>query len=176
MKALLIVDMQVMPFIWKDYGGKALHNEEQLITTARTVISEARAAGAPLIYIMHTEKGDSPRQPGQPLWEVHPELAPEKEDYKVVKYHTDSFIKTDLHDILDHLNIKKLVVMGVQTEFCVDTICRTASSRGYSIELIQNGHSTFDTETMSAREIIELHNKELAAFARIIDSRNIRFS
>jgi hypothetical protein len=37
-KALIVVDMQVMPFIWKDYGGKALYQVAVLFDNIKKLI------------------------------------------------------------------------------------------------------------------------------------------
>jgi nicotinamidase-related amidase len=75
-KALLIIDMQIMPFIWKNYGGKALFQEEALIANTKLLIEKARQAQTPIVYVLYTESGDSPRAEGQPLWQVIPEFPP----------------------------------------------------------------------------------------------------
>ena len=39
-KALIIVDMQLMPFVWKDYGGKAIYNEQILLQNTQRLIEK----------------------------------------------------------------------------------------------------------------------------------------
>jgi len=75
-KALLIIDMQVMPFVWKDYGGKSLYREEKLLENTERLIDKARKANSPVIYVMYTEPHGSPRSENQPLWQVHERIAP----------------------------------------------------------------------------------------------------
>jgi len=111
-KALVIIDMQIMPFIWKDYGGKALHNEDLLLSNAKLLIEKARKAQAPIIYIMHTETGQSHRAEGQPLWQVHPEIAPQPIDKLIIKYHADSFLKTELLSLLTQEEIEELMSLN----------------------------------------------------------------
>ncbi len=57
--------------------------------------------------------------------------------------------------------IAKLVVAGIQTECCVDTTCRRASSLGYQTTLVRDAHSTWDSRTLSAAQIITHHNEAL---------------
>lgn len=76
-KALIIVDMQIMPFIWKDYSSKALYQEKELLQKTQKLISRARAAHALIYYVMYTEAGDSPRVENGQLWQVHPEIPPQ---------------------------------------------------------------------------------------------------
>jgi nicotinamidase-related amidase len=166
-KALIVVDMQVMPFIWKDYGGKALYQEAVLIANIKKLIEKARQASAPIFYILYTEAEGSARAEGQPLWQILPEIAPQTQDYLVTKYYADSFLKTDLLSTLEETGIKDIVVCGVQSEFCVDTTCKSAFSHGLRVELASDCHSTFDSEILSAEQIIAHHNSILAQFAQI---------
>jgi nicotinamidase-related amidase len=174
-KALIIVDMQIMPFVWKDYGGKELWQSEKLLCNVRSLIEKARAANAPVYYIMHTEKGESPRAEGQPLWQVHPEIAPEETDRRVIKYHPDLFQGTDLEAILRKEGIERLVLCGVQTEYCVDTACRSAYAHGFETELAADGHSTFDSNRLKAEQIIGHHNETLTVFSEVKPSADITF-
>lgn len=166
-KALIVIDMQVMPFIWKNYGGKRLFDEDGLIARTQQLLGKARQAGAPILYGMYTESGESPRVEGQPLWQVHPEIAPQENDPLVVKYYADSFLKTGLEALLEQQGIKQIVLCGVQTEFCVDTTCRSAFSHGFEVELAADCHSTFDSDLLPAEKIIAHHNAILFQFARV---------
>jgi len=166
-KALVIIDMQLMPFIWKNYGGKALYREDLLIANIKLLIEKARKANLPVYYVMYTETGESMRAVGQPLWQVHPEIAPQAQDSLIVKYNADSFLNTPLLGQLNDQGIKEIVLCGVQTEFCVDTTCRSAFSHGFQVELASDGHSTYDSDLLSAEQIIAHHNSILIQFAQI---------
>lgn len=173
-KALIIIDMQVMPFIWKDYGGKTLYKEENLLANTKQLIEKAQKAKAPIYYVMYTETGASPRVEGQPLWQVHPEIVPQDKDRIIIKYYADSFFETELARLLHEQEIKNIVVCGVQTEFCVDTTCRSAFSHGFSVELAADCHSTYDSELLLAEQIIAHHNSILSQFAQIKPSAEIK--
>lgn len=173
--ALLIVDVQVAPFIWKDYGGKELYQSEQLLENINILI-KARASSTPIFYVQYTENDDSFRGKGQPLWEIHPQIAPQQEDRVILKYHADPFYQTTLHQELTSLDIKKLVIVGVQTEFCVDTVCKTGFSLGYQNILVRDGHSTIDSDLLSASQIIEHHNEVIGSqFAELKTASELEF-
>lgn len=175
-KALIIVDMQLMPFVWKDYGGTALYRETALLENTKKLIEKARKVDAPIYYVMHTEKGDSHRAEGKPLWQVHPEIAPNEGDHQIIKYYGDSFYETELEALLKEQGIKNIVLCGIQTEFCVDTACRSAFSHGFTAELASDCHSTFDSEVITAGQIIAHHNRTLPQFAVIRATDEIEMS
>jgi nicotinamidase-related amidase len=172
-KALVIIDMQIMPFIWKNYGGKPLYNEDVLISKTKILIQKARKADAPIYYVMYTERGESLRAEGQPLWQVHPELTQQDKDKLILKFYADSFLKTDLSSQLHEKDIKDIVLCGVQTEFCVDTTCKSAFSHGFNVELVSDCHSTFDSDLLIADQIIAHHNHILSQFAQIKPATDI---
>ena len=57
-KALVIIDMQMMPFIWKNYGGKTLYREDALIANIKSLIEKAQTVNPPVYYVMYTETGE----------------------------------------------------------------------------------------------------------------------
>ena len=59
---------------------------------------------------------------------------------------------------MDSLGTERLIVVGNQTKFCVDTTCRRAHSLGYKVTLLKDGHSTWDNEHLKAQQIIDHHN------------------
>ena len=174
-KALIIIDMQIMPFIWKDYGGKELYRCENLLSNVKGLIEKARGADAPIYYIVYTEKGDSLRAENQPLWHVYPEVAPMDTDHLIIKYNADSFYNTELDNMLKQRGIENIVLCGVQTEYCVDTTCRSAFTHGYHIELAADGHSTFDSSDLRAEQIVRHHNAVLSIFGEVKPTNEISF-
>jgi nicotinamidase-related amidase len=80
----------------------------------------------------------------------------------VQKHFCDSFHETKLQELLQSRSIAKLVVAGIQSEFCVDTACRRAFSQGYQVTLVEDGHSTWDNKVLKADQIVTHHNLTLA--------------
>ncbi len=88
----------------------------------------------------------------------------------------DAFHGTDLQQELESNGIERLVVAGLQTEYCVDTTCRRAYSLGYEIVLVRDAHSTWDTERLLASQIIEHHNDVLGGwFVTLKDEKDVVF-
>lgn len=159
--ALLIIDTQLGMF---DPGFPVDHGSELLIVI-RNLIDKARQAGVPVIYIQHDARDvHDPLHPDNPGWVIHPDIAPQPGESVIRKIHPDAFQDTTLKVELDRLGVKNLVVAGIQTEFCVDTTCRRAYSLGYAVTLVQDGHSTWDTEILKAAQIIAHHNQNLGGW------------
>lgn len=141
------------------------HDEEGVLATVGSLVERARAAGVALVYVQHDHVSYEPLQPGQATWEIHPQLAPRAGDHVVHKSASDAFYKTELASVLKTAGVNRLVVTGMQTEFCVDATVRAASSRGYDVVLVADGHTTGDTD-LSAAQIIAHHNQTLGNLAQ----------
>ncbi|CAH1213162.1 Streptothricin hydrolase [Paenibacillus plantiphilus] len=174
-KALLIIDMQVMPFIWKDYGGKPLYQEEKLLENTKQLIDNARKANSPVFYVMFTERQGSLRSENEPLWQAHEQIAPLGHDPIIIKYYADSFLDSELNHQLRDQGIDTLVICGVQTEYCVDTTVKSSYSHGYKVELAEDCHSTYDSDHLTAEQIINHHNSILTQFATMVRSSEVQF-
>jgi nicotinamidase-related amidase len=73
-------------------------------------------------------------------------------------------------------DVGKLVVVGLQTEYCVDTTCRRAYGLGYEVILVRDAHSTWDMGGMSASQIIDHHNNVLGGwFVTLKDEKDVSF-
>ncbi|GED17508.1 hypothetical protein AMI01nite_54990 [Aneurinibacillus migulanus] len=64
---------------------------------------------------------------------------------------------------------------GVQTEYCVDTTVKSAYSHGYKVKLVRDCHSTYNSDVLTAEQIINHHNNILNQFATIVNSCEIDF-
>ncbi|MDF2557636.1 MAG: amidase [Bacillales bacterium] len=154
--ALLIIDVQVAMF---SYENTKLYKGNEVLANIKKVLEAARKTNIPAVFIQHTE--DEEYTKGLPTWEICKEVAPLNNEKVVEKSSCDSFHQTELQIVLQDLGIKNLIIMGMQSEFCIDTTCRRAFSRGYNCILIKDAHSTFDSEMLTAEQIISFENRVL---------------
>ncbi|TFE27818.1 cysteine hydrolase family protein [Cohnella luojiensis] len=171
--ALLIVDVQKAMF---SYDSR-LFDEELVMDNIEMLLSKARASNVPVIFIQHTshEAGDEFLE-GSQTWDIHPRIQPFESEPVIQKFTCDSFHETTLDEELRNRNIRKLVIAGMQTEFCIDTTSRRAFSLGYEGTLVKDAHSTFDSKNLSAAQIVEHHNYILGGgFVRLKATKDIEF-
>jgi nicotinamidase-related amidase len=153
--ALLVIDAQVGIIEGPNHGP--VFEKERLLDVMKKVIDNAHLKEIPVIYMMDTAVAEQDMMEFQ----VHPHIAPLKSDTVLTKKATDAFHQTTLHEYMNTLAIDHLVVIGCKTEFCVDTTCRRATTLGYDVTLIADGHSTTDNKVLKARDIIDHHNCNL---------------
>ncbi len=116
---------------------------DKLLSNISQLIKEARKEAIPIIFVQHNGENGHPLERKTIGWDFHPKLDVTDKDLIVQKSTPDSFYDTDLQDILRSNKIRKVVIAGIQTEFCIDTTCRRAFSMGYEITLVKDAHSTW---------------------------------
>ena len=170
--ALVIIDVQNGMFE-EEYP---VYQGEILLRNIKDLLARARTSGTPVFYVQHNEAVGKQLETGTFNWEIHPEIAPAKDDIIIQKKTPDSFHQTDFEEQLQKLGIEHLVLTGIQTDICVDTTCRRAFSMGYDVTLVENAHSTWNCGNLSARQIIDHHNAVLNWFARPRKASEVQFS
>ena len=169
--ALIIIDVQNGMF----HEGNAVNNGDLLIHNLQYLIAKARSNHTPIFYIQHNAAAGRPLENGTKGWEIHPEIAPQEKDTIIQKKMPDSFLKTNLEEELKKQQINHLIITGIQTEVCVDTTCRRAFSMGYKVTLVSDTHRTWETEDLTAEQIIKHHNGVLRWFADVKPFKEISF-
>lgn len=154
--ALLIIDVQQGLCI----GEHGAFEADRVIERINTVSRQARAVGVPVVLIQH-ESPEPPLQHASCGWQLASGLLTEPGDVRMRKRATDSFHDTELHDLMQARGIDRLVICGLQSDFCVDTTTRRALALGYPVTLVADGHSTVDNGVLSAAQISAHHNATL---------------
>jgi nicotinamidase-related amidase len=154
--ALLIIDVQQALC----RGPEAAFDIDNVVDRINAVAANARAVGAPVVLIQH-EETDGTLQFGSAGWQLYERLAVQPEDTRVRKTATDSFHRTQLQELLLARGIQKLIICGLQSEFCVDSTVRGALAHGYPVTLVSDGHSTQDNRVLTAAQISAHHNATL---------------
>jgi nicotinamidase-related amidase len=157
--ALLIIDMQ-RDFLEPAGFGEMLGNDvsqlRRTIEPNKRLLTAWRVAGLPVIHTREGHRPDLSDLPpakkirgggkttigdpgpmgrilvrGEEGHDIIPELYPLPSEPVIDKPGKGAFFATDLHAILQHRGIQKLIVTGVTTEVCVNTTVREANDRGY---------------------------------------------
>jgi nicotinamidase-related amidase len=169
--ALLIIDVQNGMFS----ADNPVYNGTKLVHNVKMLISAARSNNTPIYYIQHNAPAGKPLEYGSKGWEIHSEIPPAEKDVIVQKNTPDSFFNTNLDEELKKQKITQLILTGIQSEACVDTTCRRAFSMGYDVTLVADTHSTWDSEVITAQQIINHHNQVLRWFANVVVANEIDF-
>ena len=157
MQALLVIDVQTALVT-------GAYHEDEVISVINQAIEKHRSRNDLIIFIQHCHSSYEPMMKGNPGWQVSEKLKREDQDHFIEKTASDSFYNTALAKLLSDNGVEHVSITGLQTEFCVDTTCRSALSHGFGVTLISDGHTTGDAHQPAAKTI-EHHNLILANLA-----------
>ena len=157
---IIVVDIQLGNFI----GSAPINQGPLLLENTLKILLKGRKFGYPIIFIQNMGGKGDPDEPETAGWEIHPKLLVSKNDQIIQKTTPDAFHKTQLSKVLSELNCKHLIILGLQTEYCIDTTIRRAFSLGFQVTLVADCHSTWDSDILSASLIIDHHNQVLNGF------------
>lgn len=164
--ALVVIDVQRGIL---DIPGLARRREidqalDEMVLLIRSLADRARRARLPILYVQH-EGGPGHRlEPGRPGWPIREEIAPLPGEPVIRKRACDAFFETRLQEELAARNVKRLVIAGCMTQYCIDTSVRRAVTLGFDVLLAADGHTTADTPTLRFEQIIAHHNALLEGF------------
>lgn len=154
--AILVIDVQE----GLCEGPDAAHDCPGTIARINAVTHRAREAGMPVFFIQH-ESSAGYLEHGSREWQLASGLQLGAGDRRIRKTTPDAFLRTELHDSLQALGVKDLVVCGMHTEFCADTTTRKALALGYPVVLVSDAHTSAGNAAISAQQVIAHHNATL---------------
>ena len=171
--ALLVVDMQVGLF----HGPDKPYEGPRVLQAINQLIGQAREAGAPIFAARHTGPAGSPIEAGSALWQLLPQLRIDpSQDTLFDKTRPSCFFNTGLGERLDDVGVTRLVIVGLKTQYCIDTTCRLAADMGFEAVLVADAHTCMDTPALSAEAIIAHHNATLSGpFVTLSNAVDVRF-
>lgn len=147
--ALLIIDMQSA--LLRD-----AYDAEACLRRIADLARRARSAHVPVIHVRQRLQ-DEPAG----LADVHPSVAARPGDVLLDKDSADSFLGTGLGELLHQRAVRRLIVTGFATEYCVDSTSRSALSGGYDLVLVSDAHTTPERPpgaALTAPQVIAHHN------------------
>jgi nicotinamidase-related amidase len=149
-RALLVIDVQNAMI----HVDEPVYHASVTIENIQKIIKKARLNNIPVIYIQHNEIG-SEFEYGIGSWQIADEIKPYEDDVLIHKTSPDSFNMTNLKQVLDTRLINDLVVVGMQTDYCVNATSLRALELGYRVTIIKDAHSTWGTKALTADKIID---------------------
>lgn len=161
--ALLLIDAQVNMFDAKNPVFEA----EELLGRLVKLLALARASGTQAVFIQNNGGAGEPDEPHTEGWLLHPEFALQNGDIVLQKSQNDAFTQTDLLERLRRQGIQKLIVAGLQSEFCIAANCKKAVELGFGVTLVSDAHSTYNQPGETAADIRSRINRELGSIVTL---------
>ena len=141
---LIVIDMQ------KALMDDELHDFFGLLDKVQRLVAAARENGIEVIYVQHDAGAGTGFSVGDEAFEIADEVAPREGEKVFVKTINSCFGNKDFAAYLAQAGDEALMIVGLQTNFCIDATVKSAFERGYRVIVPEGAHSTFDNAYMSA--------------------------
>lgn len=155
--AVLIVDVQkalVEANPWR---------KEEFLKEVKSLTDGARAAQIEVIYVRHDGGPGDELESGTEGWNIHEAVEPQQGERIFDKSFNSAFLETGLEDYLKERQITDLVLMGMQSEYCIDCTCKNAFELGYGVTIPEGATTTFDNDYMTGETTAEFYEKKIWA-------------
>lgn len=166
---LLVVDVQTALMEEHPY------NEEKVIENIQKLISYSRNKGIEVIYVRHDDGPGTELENNTRGWQIFDKVAPKDTDKIFEKNFNSAFRKTGLKEYLDSKKIRKLILTGLQTEYCIDATVKSAFEQEYEVIIPEETNSTFDNPYLTGKQLYEFFNYTLwnNRFAKVMPLEDI---
>ena len=175
--ALLLIDVQVGVNDLAHWGGATgRRNNPGAEAAIARLLDAFRGARLPVIFTRHdSREATSPLKIGRPGGEFIASIAPRGSEAVICKDVNSGFVGTELELVLRRHGIRRLVVAGFFTNFCVETTVRMAGNLGYDTYLVPEACATTnrigfdgvdrDPDALHATSVGNLHGEFCTALA-----------
>ncbi|MGI8695923.1 MAG: isochorismatase family protein [Mycobacteriales bacterium] len=145
--ALLLVDAQRNML----EGDDAVPDADAITKRLRALLERARDSAAVVVHVQNDGPPDSPDESGTPGWELL--WAPGDGEEVVRKDQPDAFAAdVGLAGRLSAQGVDRLVIAGMQSEYCAQASCRGALAAGFEVALAADADATYDDGLRTAAE------------------------
>ena len=150
---LLVVDMQ------KGIADSELYNYETFMDRTVRLIGAARKNHVEVVFVQHDAGPESGLSAGDEDFEIVDQAAPEKGEKVFVKTINSCFGNKEFAEYMEQQKDKRLMIIGLQTNFCIDATVKSAFERGYRVIIPEGTNSTFENDYMSGETTCRYYNE-----------------
>ena len=153
---LLVVDMQ-----------KALTEDEELYDAEAfmdrniRLIDAARKNHVEVIFVQHDAGEGSGFSAGDEDFKIDPRVAPKEGEKVFVKTINSCFGNKEFKAYMEQQEDKRLMVIGLQTNYCIDATVKSAFERGFEVIVPEGTNSTFDNDYMTGETAYRYYNEDV---------------
>ena len=150
---LLVVDTQ------KGITNSELYNFELFESSIKKLINRARHNNIEVIFVRHDDGAGSKLTKGNDDFEIYDEFKPVNNEIVFDKNVNSSFKNTGLLKYLREKEENIIIIVGLQTEYCIDATIKAGFEHGFKMIVPANTNSTFDNQYMTAEQTYKYYNE-----------------
>ncbi|MDD3417831.1 MAG: cysteine hydrolase family protein [Lachnospiraceae bacterium] len=150
---LLVVDTQ------KGITDNRLFEFDKVKYNIKLLIRTARQNGVEVIYVQHDDGPGTGFSKGDEAYEIYEEFEPKVNEKIFCKTVNSSFHKsTGLLAYLQEREEKQILIVGLQTDFCIDATIKSGFEHGFEMVVPEYANSTFDNKYFSREVAYNYYN------------------
>lgn len=147
-----MIDVQNALLAAQPYQAKVM------LSNIQALLHASRRRHDPVIFIQHEGAEGTPFEPHSEGWQIAEAVAPLSSEPVFGKRFNSAFKETLLQAYLQEEQITHLVIVGMQTEYCIESTVRVGFEFGYRITLPADANSTLDHGEWAAEMLHRHHN------------------
>ena len=159
---LLVIDVQ------KALVDEDLYAYETFVDSVVRLVDAARKYGVEVVFVQHDAGAGSGLSIGDEGFEIIDEIKPEAGEKVFVKTVNSCFGNKDFKAYMEQQTDRRLMIVGLQTNYCIDATVKSAFERGFEVIIPEGTNSTFDNNYMNAETTVRYYNEDV--WEEIVDS------
>ena len=152
---LLVVDMQ------KGLVDGELYDFDAFLDRTVRLINSARRNRIEVIFVQHDAGPDSGMTAGDEAFEIDDRVKPEPGEKVFVKTINSCFGNRGLREYLESQEDRRLMIIGLQTNYCIDCTVKSAFESGFEVIIPEGTNSTFDNDYMTGETTYRYYNEDV---------------
>lgn len=150
---LLIVDAQ------KLITNERLYKFNEFVVNVENLIDTARKNNIEVIYVRHDDGVGSELTKGTEGFEIFEEFKPVRGERIFDKNFNSAFKGTGLLEYLKTKGEKEIIIVGLQTDYCIDATIKCGFEHGFHIIVPADANTTINNKFMLAEQSYKYHNE-----------------
>ena len=150
---LLVVDTQ------KLITNEKLYKFDIFVSNVKDIIHEAMANDIEVIYVRHDDGIGNELTKGNDGFEIYEKLEPMNNEKIFDKKVNSAFKETGLLVYLKDKGEKDVIIVGLQTDYCIDATIKCGFEHGFNIIVPAYANTTVENKFMSAEQSYEYYNE-----------------
>ncbi|KHK98000.1 isochorismatase [Microbacterium mangrovi] len=149
-------------------GVMELDGWDAALDRAAELLSRARAVGATVIHVQHDDGPGTVYDISADIGAIHARVAPIAGEEVVVKHAPNSFVGTNLGDLVDAAGNESVVIAGFMTHMCVNYTSEGAFLRGNAPTVVADACATRSLPSAAGDvSAADLHRSALATIGDV---------
>ena len=159
---LLVIDMQ------KGIVDEDLYDYEVFLKRVVSLVNTARENQVEVIFFQHDAGPESGLTAGDEDFEIIDELKPQPGEKVFIKTINSCFGNREFRDYMECQKDRRLMIIGLQTNYCIDCTVKSAFERGLEVIIPEGTNSTFDNDYMTGETTVRYYNEDV--WEELVDS------